>query len=71
MILGYKVLTGASQVLVLTTAGRCSSLPCTGAMGHLHDGDDMIVAGTHEGLPALLVAKVARAQSKSLVTLIM
>jgi deazaflavin-dependent oxidoreductase (nitroreductase family) len=45
--------TGGAPVLLMTTTGRRSSQPRTVALGHLPDGDDVIVAGTNGGQPAL------------------
>lgn len=45
--------TGGAPVLLVTTTGRRSSQPRTVALGHLRDGDDVIVAGTNGGKPAL------------------
>jgi deazaflavin-dependent oxidoreductase (nitroreductase family) len=45
--------TGGAPVLLLTTTGRRSGLPRTVTVGHLRDGDDVIVAGTNGGKPAL------------------
>jgi deazaflavin-dependent oxidoreductase (nitroreductase family) len=40
-------------VLLLTTTGRRSGQPRTVAVGHLRDGDDVIVAGSNGGLPPM------------------
>jgi deazaflavin-dependent oxidoreductase (nitroreductase family) len=45
--------TGGAPVLLLTTTGRRSGRPRTVTLGHLRDGDDVIVAGTNGGKPAL------------------
>ncbi|HLF75707.1 MAG TPA: nitroreductase/quinone reductase family protein [Anaerolineales bacterium] len=45
--------TGGALVLLVTTTGRRSGQPRTVALGHLLDGDDVIVAGTNGGKPAL------------------
>jgi deazaflavin-dependent oxidoreductase (nitroreductase family) len=46
-------MTGGAPVLLLTTRGRRTGQLRTVALGHLRDGDDVIVAGTNGGLPAL------------------
>lgn len=45
--------TGGAPILLLTAVGRRTGQPRTVALGHLRDGDDVIVAGTNGGLPAL------------------
>lgn len=45
--------TGGAPVLLLTTHGRRSGKLRTVPLGHLRDGDAVIVAGTNGGLPAL------------------
>lgn len=45
--------TGGAPVVLLTTVGRRSGKPRTVALGHLRDGDDVIVAGTNGGLRPL------------------
>ena len=45
--------TGGAPVLLLTTTGRRSGRPRTVAVGHLRIGDDVFIAGTNGGQPAL------------------
>jgi deazaflavin-dependent oxidoreductase (nitroreductase family) len=45
--------TGGAPALLVTTIGRRSGLSRTVVVGYLPDGDDVIVAGTNGGLPAL------------------
>ena len=42
-----------APVLILTTTGRRSGEPRQVAVGHLQDGDDLVVAGTNGGLAPL------------------
>jgi deazaflavin-dependent oxidoreductase (nitroreductase family) len=44
--------TGGVPELLLTTRGRRSGKPRTVPLGHLRDGEVVIVAGTNGGLPA-------------------
>ncbi|MCI0713791.1 MAG: nitroreductase family deazaflavin-dependent oxidoreductase [Chloroflexi bacterium] len=45
--------TGGAPVLLVTTRGRRTGKLRTVPLGHIRDGDDVIVAGTNGGLPAL------------------
>lgn len=45
--------TGGAPVLLVTTTGRRSGAPRTVALGHIKDGDGVIVAGTNGGLETL------------------
>jgi deazaflavin-dependent oxidoreductase (nitroreductase family) len=45
--------TGGAPVLLVTTRGRRTGEPRTVPLGHLRDGDDVIVAGTNGGLESL------------------
>lgn len=45
--------TGGAPVLLLTTVGRRSGRRRTVALGHLRQGDAVIVAGTNGGLPSV------------------
>jgi deazaflavin-dependent oxidoreductase (nitroreductase family) len=48
-----RATVGGAPVLFVTTTGRRSRQPHTVAVGHLRDGDGVIVAGTNGGKPAL------------------
>lgn len=45
--------TGGAPVLLVTTRGRRTGKLRTVPLGHMKDGDDVVVAGTNGGLPAL------------------
>lgn len=45
--------SGGAPVVLVTSTGRHSGEPRTVTLGHLQDGDDVIVAGTNGGLESL------------------
>jgi deazaflavin-dependent oxidoreductase (nitroreductase family) len=49
-----RATVGGAPVLLVTTTGRRSGQPRTVTVGHLRDGDDVIVAGTNGGKSTLL-----------------
>ena len=51
-LLGGRLAGGGSSLL-LTTVGRCSGQPRTVIVGHLRDGEDVIVADTNIVKPAV------------------
>lgn len=48
-----RATVGGAPVLLVTTTGRRSGKPRTVTVGHLRYGDDVIVAGSNGGKPAL------------------